>query len=34
MKALIDLGALQPTGDLSPVYILMGRNVTEVSNTI
>lgn len=34
MKALIDLEALQPTGDLSPVRILMGRKVTEVSNIL
>jgi hypothetical protein len=34
MKALIDLEALQPTGDLSPVCILMGRKVTEVSNIL
>jgi hypothetical protein len=33
-KALIDLEALQPTGDLSPVRILIVMNVTEVSNDV
>jgi hypothetical protein len=37
MKALIDMEALQPTGDLSPVgavYYLLGLKVCEVSNDI